>query len=71
MHCDGVIDFDPPRKACPHCGAAIDDHVKRYFNWVEINETNDSDAKALLRIALPFVIVLIVIVAAFLIWKLR
>ena len=71
MKCDGVIEFDPPRESCPHCGASIDENVKRYFNWVEINEPNDSDAKALLRIALPFLIAFVVIVAAFVIWKLR
>lgn len=56
MSCDGVIPFDFRGARCPHCDAELDEHVKRYFNWVEINEPPKSDALALLLIALPFVI---------------
>lgn len=48
MECDGVVPFDGAPERCPHCGAAIDEHVKRYFNWVEIAEPGGSDARALL-----------------------
>lgn len=48
MECDGVIPFDGAPERCPHCGAAVDENVKRYFNWVEIAEPGGSDARALL-----------------------
>ena len=48
MECDGVIPHSPPRTACPHCGAALDESVKRYFNWVEMNDPPRSDLAALL-----------------------
>lgn len=66
MQCDGVIPFDHSGAVCPHCGVALDERVKRYFNWVEINEPADSDAKALLRVALPIVLGLGLIAA--LVW---
>lgn len=52
LACDGVIPLDsgPPTERCPHCGAELDLHVKRYFNWVEIDSPPTSDAKALLPI---------------------
>jgi hypothetical protein len=49
MECDGVVPHTSDR--CPHCGAPIDDKVRRYFNWVEIDKPADSDAKPLLAIA--------------------
>jgi hypothetical protein len=59
MKCDGVIPFDGAPESCPHCGEPIDEHVKRYFNWVEINEPPQSDVKALLPwIALGGLVVL-------------
>lgn len=61
MECDGVIPFEGAPAACPHCGAAIDEHVKRYFNWVEIAEPGASDARALLPL---FAAGLIVVLAA-------
>ena len=48
MECDGVIPFGAALERCPHCDAPIDERVKRYFNWVEINDPPPSDAKALL-----------------------
>jgi hypothetical protein len=51
MRCDGVIPFDQRAEHCPHCGQAIDEHVKRYFNWVEINEPPPSDFVPLLKLA--------------------
>ncbi|MCE9594492.1 MAG: hypothetical protein K8S98_09880 [Planctomycetes bacterium] len=59
MSCDGVIPFDQAAAVCPHCGAAIEENVKRYFNWVEIAEPAGSDLKALLRIAAPVVLLLV------------
>ena len=38
MDCDGVIPHDTTAKVCPHCGASIEGGVKRYFNWVEMND---------------------------------
>ena len=51
MKCDGVIPFDVKGERCPHCSAPIDEHIRRYFNWVEINEPPRGDAAALLRVA--------------------
>jgi hypothetical protein len=48
MQCDGVIPFEPPRAACPHCGAALEGKARRYFNWVELDAPPPSDARALL-----------------------
>ena len=48
MHCAGVIPFDPALKACPHCKEPIEGGVRRYFNWVEMNEPPKSDVGALL-----------------------
>ena len=56
MECAGVIPHDSPLKACPHCGAAIEEGVKRYFNWVEMSDPTRSDLRALLpRIVLATV----------------
>ncbi len=48
MQCDGVIPHQPEITSCPHCGAAVDQKIRRYFNWVEINEPTQSDLRALL-----------------------
>jgi hypothetical protein len=49
MSCDGVIPQDAVALTqCPHCGAALEGRVKRYFNWVEIDQPGSSDARALL-----------------------
>ena len=48
MECDGVVPWDDFQgEDCPHCGAAIDGNVRRYFNWVEI-DTPESDRTATL-----------------------
>lgn len=70
MQCDGVIPFEPPLSVCPHCGAALDERVKRYFNWVEINEPAPSDARALAKLVLPILLGLALLAAA-LWWWLR
>ncbi|MDZ4773714.1 MAG: hypothetical protein SGI72_11340 [Planctomycetota bacterium] len=48
MRCDGVIPFDLTLTHCPHCKAPIEVGIKRYFNWVEMNEPPKSDVTALL-----------------------
>ena len=48
MECDGVIPHDHEVEVCPHCGAAIDERVRRYFNWVEIDRPGEGDFRALL-----------------------
>lgn len=58
MRCDGVIEFDHTGATCPHCGEPLDEHSKRYFNWVEINEPATSDLKALLPTLIGAAIVL-------------
>jgi ribosomal protein L37E len=50
MRCDGVIAYTHADPNCPHCGEPIDEHVKRYFNWVEINEPPPSDFLPLLKL---------------------
>ena len=50
MRCDGVIPYDPGTRACPHCGAAIEGSVTRYFNWVEMDEPPTSDASSVLLV---------------------
>jgi len=47
MHCDGVIPLGGAPTACPHCGAALEGDVKRYFNWVEIDRPPRSDVRGL------------------------
>lgn len=51
MSCDGVIDYSHTGEVCPHCGAALEENIKRYFNWVEINEPPSSDLQPLLKLA--------------------
>ena len=52
MSCDGVIPWDGFEGGeCPHCGAPLEGGVRRYFNWVEIDRTPDSDRTALLIVA--------------------
>jgi len=70
MRCDGVIPFDHAGKACPHCGEALDEQARRYFNWVEINEPARSDFKALLPLA-GGGLLLLLLLAAVLVWILR
>ena len=36
------------KATCPHCQGELDEHVVRYFNWVEINEPPESDLKAVI-----------------------
>lgn len=59
MQCDGVIPVsydstrpaeEAPPEACPHCGAELDARVRRYFNWVEIDQVPAGDFKALLPV---------------------
>ena len=68
MQCDGVIPFEHRGHACPHCKAELDEHVKRYFNWVEINEPPESDMKALLPFLIGAIALLAVCGIAFLAW---
>jgi hypothetical protein len=68
MQCDGVIPHDGgPRETCPHCGATLDESVKRYFNWVEMNDPPKSDLRALV----PFFLGALVIVGlvGWLVWS--
>ena len=37
---------------CPHCGAKIEGGARRMFNWVELDQSPPSDARALLLPAL-------------------
>lgn len=67
MTCDGVIPHGFRGEHCPHCKAAIDERVKRYFNWVEINEPPSSDFKALIPIAVGSLSVIVVV--ALVIWR--
>ena len=70
MACDGVVPFDFAGDRCPHCGAPIDERVRRYFNWVEINEPPKGDAAFLARVAL-LGIALVFVVAVATWWILR
>lgn len=58
MNCDGVIPFEHRGDTCPHCSAALDDGVRRYFNWVEIDQPPSSDLIPLLKVAVPVLLVL-------------
>jgi hypothetical protein len=68
MQCDGVIPYAPPREACPHCGASLDESVKRYFNWVEMNDPPKSDLRALLPFFLGGLVLLALL--GLLVWSL-
>jgi hypothetical protein len=71
LECKGVIPFSkPPPEHCPHCGVALDEHVRAMFNWVEIDEAPKGDAAALARLALIGLAVLAA-VAAGAFWVLR
>jgi len=59
MECDGVIPHDSDVKACPHCAAPIEGSVKRYFNWVEMDERPRSELRALLPLVLVAIGVLV------------
>jgi hypothetical protein len=69
MHCDGVIPVEPPVEACPHCGEALTEVARRYFNWVELDQPVKSDVRALLPLAAGGAALLLVI-AALLVWLL-
>ena len=66
MQCDGVVPHSS--ELCPHCGAAIDAKVRRYFNWVEMNDPPKSDARALLPVFLGALLILGLV--AWLVWSL-
>ena len=72
MECNGVIPLLYDRRKahderkqthCPHCGAELDERVQAMFNWVEIDQVRDSDAKALLPLLLG--VLILMAVAAF------
>ena len=48
MECDGVVPYEHAEPHCPHCGTELEGKVRRYFNWVEIDQPAESDLKALL-----------------------
>jgi hypothetical protein len=68
MECDGVIPHSPPVERCPHCGAALDDSVRRYFNWVEIDRPVESDLRALLPLLLAVLVVLVALALGLVAW---
>ena len=68
MQCSGVIPYAPPRESCPHCGVTLDESVKRYFNWVEMNDPPRSDLRALWPFFLGGLVVLVLL--GLLIWSL-
>src|SRR5688572_13892557 len=68
MSCDGVIAYESQAAACPHCGAAVEARVKRYFNWVEMNEPPRSELRALLPWALLVLVLFGSLVALALVW---
>jgi len=68
MQCAGVIPYAPPRATCPHCGVTLDESVKRFFNWVEMNDPPRSDLKALWPFLLGGLLLLGLLAA--LAWKL-
>jgi hypothetical protein len=71
MECKGVVPFaDPPPERCPHCGAALDEHVRAMFNWVEIDSAPSGDAASLARV-LALGLAALVLVAALAYWMLR
>ena len=75
FECDGVIELEydsrePAPKTpetCPHCGAKLEGGARRMFNWVELDQSPASDARALLVPALGGLLILGVI-AGFAIW---
>jgi hypothetical protein len=69
MECEGVIPFELRGRHCPHCKALLDEHVQRYFNWVEINEPPESDLKALMPFLIGAIGLLAVLGLAFLAWS--
>ncbi len=64
MSCDGVIAYTHSGDACPHCGVALDERVKRYFNWVEINDPPTSDVLPLLKLATAGLVALALLAAS-------
>ena len=75
FECDGVIELEydsrePAPKVpetCPHCGVKLEGGARRMFNWVELDQSPASDARALLVPALGGLLILGVI-AGFAIW---
>lgn len=71
MECDGVIPWDDfEGDACPHCGAEIEGNTRRYFNWVEIDRTPETD-KAALAIVVGGVLVILALVVGLIVLVLR
>ncbi|MEO6709254.1 MAG: hypothetical protein ABIP42_06720 [Planctomycetota bacterium] len=70
MECDGVIPHDAQLKACPHCGVALEEGVKRYFNWVEMGEPRKGDLRALMPVFAIGLAVLAVLAFLLLRWLL-
>ena len=72
FECDGVIELTydsrvPAPKlptTCPHCGAKIEGGARRMFNWVELDQSPPSDARALLLPALGGLLLIAAIAAA-------
>jgi hypothetical protein len=58
MHCDGVIPYQAGAARCPHCGAAVEAGIRRYFNWVEMEMPKPSDTGFLIGIGIAAVLVL-------------
>lgn len=74
MACNGVIPLaydsrspatEPPSN-CPHCGAELDRRVRAMFNWVEIDQVPEGDARAVLKVV--GVLAVIAAAAAALAW---
>ena len=74
MSCDGVIPLEvdsgrpAPREPrhCPHCGVELDARVQRMFNWVEIDQVPEGDA----RFVLPVLLAFLALGAGLLLWLL-
>jgi hypothetical protein len=74
MACNGVIplEYDSrspaagPPSNCPHCGAELDQRVRAMFNWVEIDQVPEGDARAVLKVAAALAV--IAAAAAAIVW---
>jgi len=58
MECDGVIPYTSGATKCPHCGAAVEAGVRRYFNWVEMEMPPPSNRRFLTGVALALLALL-------------